>query len=60
MLEVAVLDTGLDHIQGGGDNQRGASTAYRGDKVLRPASLIVVCEGVDVFLGESRATEELK
>ncbi len=27
VLEVAVLDTGLDHIEGCGDNERGAGTA---------------------------------
>lgn len=60
VLEVAVLDTGLDHIEGCGDDERGAGTAHRGDKVLGPGGLVVVLEGVDVFLGESRATEELE
>jgi hypothetical protein len=60
VLEVAVLDTGLDHVQGSGDDERGASTAHGGDEVLGPRSGVVVLEVVDVFLGESRATEELK
>lgn len=60
VLEVAVLDTGLDHVQGSGDDQRGASTAHGGDEVLGPGGGVVVLEFVDVFLGESRATEELK
>lgn len=34
VLEVAVLNAGLDHIQGSGHNERGAGTAHRGDKVL--------------------------
>lgn len=60
VLEVAVLDAGLDHIEGCRDDQRGASTTDRGDEVLGPGGLVVVLQGVDVFLGESRATEELE
>lgn len=60
MLEISVLNTGLDHIEGRGNDQRGASTTHRGDKVLGPRGLVVVLEGVDVFLGESRATKELE
>lgn len=59
MLEVAVLNTGLDHIQGSGDNQRGAGTGHGGDKVLVPSGLVVIGQAVNVFLGEGRSTEEL-
>lgn len=59
VLKVAVLDTGLDHIQRSGNDQGGAGTAHRGDEVLGPAGGVVVLQGVDVFLGEGGATEEL-
>ena len=59
VVKVAVLDTGLNHVQGSRDNQRGTGTADRGDKVLSPRGRVVVLQGVDVLLGESRTTEEL-
>ena len=34
-VEVGVLDTGLDDVQGRGDSDRGNSTGDRGDKVCR-------------------------
>jgi hypothetical protein len=33
---VAVLNTGLDHVQGSRHDQRGTGTADGGDKVLGP------------------------
>jgi hypothetical protein len=59
VLEVAVLDTGLDHVERGGDDQGSAGTTDGSDEVLRPGGGIVVLEGVDVFLGECGTTEEL-
>ena len=59
VLEVAVLDTGLDHIQRSRDDQGGTGTANRSDEVLGPAGGVVVLQRVDVFLGEGGATEEL-
>lgn len=59
VLEVAVLDTGLDHIERGGDDQGGASSADGGDEVLRPGGGVVVLQVVDVLLGKSGTTEEL-
>jgi hypothetical protein len=59
VLEVAVLNTGLDHVERGGDNQGGASTADGGDEVLRPGGGVVILQFVDIFLGESGTTEEL-
>lgn len=59
VLEVAVLDASLDHVEGSGNDKRCASTADGGDEVLRPRGLVVVLQSVDVFLGESRSTEKL-
>jgi hypothetical protein len=59
VLEVTVLDTGLDHVERGGDDQGGASTADGGDEVLRPGGGVVVLQFVDILLGESGTTEEL-
>ena len=58
VLEVAVLNTGLDHVQRSGDNQGGTGTADGGDKVLAPAGGVVVAQFVDVLLGEGGTTEE--
>lgn len=60
VVEVAVLDTGLDYVQGSGDNQRCAGSANRCDEILGPRGRVVVLQVVDVFLGESRTTEELR
>lgn len=60
VLEVAVLNTGLDHVQGSRDNQRGTGTADGSDEVLGPRGLVVVLQAVDVLLGKGRSTEELE
>lgn len=57
-VEVAVLDTGLDDIERGRDNERGRCTSNRGDEVLEPGGLVVVLETEDELLGESGTTEE--
>lgn len=59
VLEVAVLDAGLDHVKRGGHDQGGRSTGNGGNEVLAPGGLVVVLQTVDVLLGESRSTEEL-
>ena len=59
VLEVAVLNTGFNHVEGSGDDEGGAGTADGGDEVLGPRSFVVVLQTVDVFLGESRSTEKL-
>lgn len=59
VFEVAVLDTGLDNIEGSRHNQGCASTTDRGDEVLAPGSLVVIGQFVNFFLGESRSAEEL-
>ena len=59
VLKVAVLDTGLDHVEGSRDNKRGRGTSNRRHKVLPPRSLVVVLEVEEVLLGKGRATEQL-
>jgi hypothetical protein len=59
VLEVAVLDPCLDHVQRRGHNQRRARPAHRRHEVLPPARRVVVLQAVDVFLGEGGAAEEL-
>jgi hypothetical protein len=36
VLEVLVLDTGLDDVERGRDEKRGTGTCNRGNKILRP------------------------
>jgi hypothetical protein len=59
VLEVAVLDTGLDDIERSGDDERGRGTGNGSNKVLEPASLVVILEVEKVLLGEGRTTEQL-
>lgn len=58
-LEVAVLNTSLDDIERGGDDQRGRGTGDGGDEVLGPGGGVVVAQAVEVLLGCGTATEEL-
>lgn len=58
VLEVSVLDTGLDDVERSGDNERGGSTTDGRDKVLEPCGLVVVGQTEEVLLRESRTTEE--
>jgi hypothetical protein len=57
VLEISVLDTGLDDIERGRDQERGGGTGDRGDEVLRPGCRVVVAEFVEVLLGYSGATK---
>lgn len=59
VVEVAVLDTGLDHVEGSGNDQGGASTGDGSHKVLAPGGFVVVAQVVNVFLGESGSSEKL-
>lgn len=59
VVEVPVLDTGLDDVQRRRDDERGRRTGDGGDEVLEPRGLVVVLELEEIFLGEGRATEEL-
>ena len=59
VLEVAVLNTGLDNIEGSRDNERGGGTSNRSHEVLEPGGLVVILEVEEILLGESRTTEQL-
>ena len=60
VLEIAVLDTGLDHIKRSRNDERSSGTGNGSDKVLHPGSRVVVLEAVDVLLGEGRTSEKLQ
>lgn len=60
VLEVAVLDAGLDNVERSRDNERSTGAGDRSDEVLAPRRLVVVAELENVLLGKSRATEKLK
>lgn len=57
VLEVPVLDSGLDDVEGSRDKKRGAGTGNRSDKILRPRSGVVVAEFVEVLLGRGGSTK---
>ena len=59
VLEVPVLDAGLNDIEGRGDDEGCAGTGDRSDEVLPPGSGVVVGELVEIFLGRGRTTKEL-
>jgi hypothetical protein len=59
VLEVLVLNSRLDDVEGSRHEERGASTGNRSNKILRPRSGVVVAELVKVLLGSSRPTEQL-
>lgn len=59
VLEISVLDTGFDDIEGSRDDEGGRGTAYTRDEILQPTGFVVVLEGVNVLLGEGRSTKEL-
>lgn len=60
VLKVAVLDAGLDDVEGRRDDERGRGAGDGGDEVLEPAGLVVVVEAEQVLLGEGGTTEEGK
>lgn len=59
VIEVAVLDTGLDHVERSRHDEGRAGAADGSDEVLSPGCRVVLLQAVDVFLGKSRATEKL-
>lgn len=59
VVEVLVLDTGLDDIERSRDDERGRGTSNRSDKVLEPGSLVVVLELEHVLLGKGGTTKQL-
>ena len=56
VLKVAVLDAGLDDVEGRGDDERCRGTGDGGDEVLEPGGLVVVFEVEEVLLGEGGAS----
>lgn len=59
VLEVAVLDTGLDDIEGSRDDEGSGSTGNRGNEVLGPGRFVVILD-TEGLLGEGGTTEELE
>jgi hypothetical protein len=57
VFEVPVLDSRLDDVERSRDDQRGAGTSNRSDKILRPRSSVVIRQFVEVFLGCGRSTK---
>lgn len=60
VLEVAVLDPGLDDIKRGRHNQRSAGTEDGSHEVLCPRRRVVILEPEDIFFSEGRTTEKLE
>lgn len=58
-LKVAVLNTGLDYVERGGNDERCRGTADGGDEVLVPRGRVVVGEVENLLLCEGGTTEEL-
>lgn len=59
VVEVSILDTGLNNIQRSGDNQRRGGTGNGRNKILHPSGLVIILKSVQVTFRECRATEEL-
>jgi hypothetical protein len=59
VLKIAVLDAGLDDVEGRRDDEGGRGAGDRGDKVLAPRGLVVVLELEEELLGEGGTAEEL-
>lgn len=60
VVEVSVLDSGLDDIERSRDNQRGRGTKERGNNVLAPGGLGVVLESQNVLLGKGVTSKQSK
>ena len=60
VLEVCILDAGLDGVEGGSDGDGSDRACDRRDEVLAPGGLGVVLDAQNVVLGEGGSTEELK
>lgn len=59
VVKVAVLDAGLDDIEGGRNDKRRRSAGDGGDEVLEPRCLVVVVEAKEKFLRKGGTTKEL-
>lgn len=59
VLKIPVLYSSFNDIQRSRDDQRRAGSGNRGDKILHPAGFVVVCEFVQILLGEGGASKEL-
>lgn len=57
VLEVPILDSGLDDVEGCGYKKRGRGTGDRGNKVLTPGCGVVVGQFVVVLLRDSRSSK---
>jgi hypothetical protein len=51
VIEVPVLNSGLDDIERGRYDQRGAGASNGRNKVLHPSCFVVVGETIPIFLG---------
>lgn len=60
VVEVAVLDTGLDDVKGGRDDKRSRGTSDGSDKVLEPRRLVVVVQTKEELLGEGGTAKQRK
>lgn len=58
VLKVLVLDTSLDDVERGRNNQRRRSTSNGGDEVLAPSGGVIVAEAEGLF-SECRTSEKL-
>jgi hypothetical protein len=58
VIEIAVLDSRLNHIERGADKQTRRGTANRRNEVLKPRRLVIVLELEQVTLGERRSSEQ--
>ena len=59
VLEVTILDSGLDHIERSRHDQRGGCAGNGRYEVLEPRSLVVVLELEQVLLGEGGSSKQL-
>lgn len=59
VVKVAVLDSRLDDIEGGGNDERGRGTGNGSNEVLEPSRLVVVLEVEEPLLGKGRTTKQL-
>lgn len=53
VLEIPILDPGLDDVERGGDEERCSGTRDRGNEVLTPGGGVVVAKFVEVLFGDS-------
>lgn len=59
IVEVSVLDAGLDDVERGRDNKGCGSTCNRCYEVLKPGSLVIVCKPINVSFCKCGSTKKL-